>query len=112
MLAAVYTGKKPDWKNFGLFVVDGKQKPVKEVLRGVEPKTSGLVMPLLQQGEQDTKHGTWGWNFKWGNTGLTSLGDGRFYVSMGGRDKATGRQYCEAKLFRWEDHKGLVPIGQ
>lgn len=72
MLAAVYTGKKPDWKNFGLFVVDGQQKPVKEVLRGVEPKTSGLVMPLLQQGEQDTKHGTWGWNFKWGNTGLTS----------------------------------------
>ena len=112
MLAAVYTGMKPDWKNFGLFVVDGQQKPVKEVLRGVEPKTSGLVMPLLQQGEQDTKHGTWGWNFKWGNTGLTSLGDGRFYVSMGGRDKATGRQYCEAKLFRWEDHKGLVPIGQ
>lgn len=110
MLAAVYTGKKPDWNNFGLYVADGGQKPKKEILRGVEPKTSGLVMPLLQQGEQDKKHGTWGWRFNWGNTGLTSLGNGLFYVSVGGRDKATGRQYCEARLFRWEDHKGLVLV--
>lgn len=110
MLAAVYAGKKPEWKNFGLYVVDGQRKPAKEILRGVEPKTSGQVLPLLKQGEQDTVHDTWGWNFQWGNTGLTSLGDGRFYVSVGGRDKATGRQYCEAKMFRWEDNKGLVPV--
>ncbi len=108
MLAAVYTGKKPDWKNFSLYVADGQGKPTKEVLRGVEPRTSGLVIPLLKQGEHDAVHDTWGWNFKWGNTGLTSLGDGRFYVSVGGRDKDTGRQYCEARLFRWIDGKGLV----
>lgn len=112
MLAAVYPGKKPDWKNFGLYVVDGQGKPAKEVLRGVEPKTSGLVLPLLKQGERDDKHDVWGWNFKWGNTGLTSLGDGRFYVSVGGRDKATGLQYCEARLFRWDDQKGLIPAGE
>ncbi|MGN0233896.1 MAG: hypothetical protein ACI4B5_05690 [Bacteroidaceae bacterium] len=112
MMAAVYTGKKPEWKNFGLYVVDGQKLPVKEVLHGVEPKTKGLVLSLLQQGEQDQVHGTWGWNFNWGNTGLTSLGDGRFYVSVGGKDKETGRQYCEARLFRWEDNKGLVPIGK
>lgn len=110
MLAAVYTGKKPGWKNFALYVADGNQKATKEILRGVEPKTSGLVIPLLHQGEHDTVHDTWGWNFKWGSTGLTSLGDGRFYVSVGGRDKATGRQYCEARLFRWEDQHGLVPV--
>lgn len=112
MMAAVYAGKKPEWKNFGLYVADGQKKPVKEVLRGVEPKTQGQVLPLLQQGEQDQEHGTWGWNFNWGNTGMTSIGDGRFYVSVGGRDKQTGRHYCEARLFRWEDKEGLLPIGK
>ncbi|HBE55204.1 MAG TPA: hypothetical protein DDW22_04035 [Prevotellaceae bacterium] len=110
MLAAVYPGKKPGWKNFGLYVADGQGKPTREVLKGVEPRTTGLVMPLLMQGEHDPAHDTWGWNFKWGSTGLVSLGDGRFYVSVGGRDKATGRQYCEARLFRWEDQRGLVPV--
>lgn len=110
MLAAVYPGKKPGWKNFGLYVIDGQKKASKEVLLGVEPKTKGNVLHLLQQGEHDEVHGTWGWNFSWGSTGMNSLGDGRFYVSVGGRDKESGREYCEARMFRWEEGKGLTPV--
>ena len=110
MLAAVYPGKKPGWKNFGLYVIDGQKKASKEVLLGVEPKTKGNVLHLLQQGEHDEVHGTWGWNFSWGSTGMNSLGDGRFYVSVGGRDKESGREYCEARMFLWEEGKGLTPV--
>ena len=41
---------------------------------------------------------------------MNSLGDGRFYVSVGGRDKESGREYCEARMFRWEEGKGLTPV--
>ena len=42
-----------------------------------------------------------GWHFKWGSTGLTSLGEGLYYISEDGKED--GRHYCNATLYTASD---------
>jgi hypothetical protein len=101
MLAAVYPGKKAEWPNYNLFVIDGTQKPKKTNLHGFDHPTKGWTLSLLPQGEHDAKTDTWGFRFPYGSTGICSLGDGYFYVSHPGKDAQTGQQCTTLYLYKW-----------
>lgn len=75
---AVYTGRKPGFRNPPMFAADAKIAPKREILRGVYPETEGDVLTL-------DSHGTDGYDFPHGSTGFASIGDGYFYVSHHGR---------------------------
>ena len=98
LLMAVYRGSKEQFPNHHLYIVDGAKAPEKAVLRGVEPEMTGEVLSLLDNG---TGEETPGWRFPHGSTGLCSLGDGRFYVSLHGKEN--GLNYTKAQLFSWEE---------
>ncbi len=100
---AVYKGKKPQYPNYDLFAFKMEQKPFKSVLRGVtyaSKKVSQLVLDD-SMGLYDNASGVYGWRFKWGSTGLNPLGNGLWYISENAKDKSTGEQSCNARLYRW-----------
>lgn len=99
--AAVYKGKKAKMPNYSLFVIDGHAAPRTEPLQGFDPAVEGEVLSLLQAGKYDEASGTWGWNFKWGTTGLCPLGDGYFYISHNAKSKDTGTQSSTVHLYQW-----------
>lgn len=96
---AVYKGKKPDYPNYPLFAVDVKQRPVKAVPKGLDSKQETLQ--LSRDGLFDEASGIYGYDFKWGSTGLCPLGDGSWYISENHKDKETGIQSCTARLYQW-----------
>lgn len=98
LLMAVYRGVKEQFRNYDLYIIDGAQPPRTEALRGVEPETTGEVLTLLDNGSGEE---TPGWRFPHGSTGLCSLGDGRFYVSLHGKQDAL--HYTNAQLFTWDE---------
>ncbi len=101
-LMAVYRGKKESFPNYAMYALDGSKAPVRETLVGVEPKTEGEVLSLLDNG---TGEKTPGWNFEFGSTGLYSFGDGQFYVSHD--SKCENGFDTHVKLYRWD---GVAPL--
>ncbi len=87
---AVYQGKKEQFPNYPMFVIDGKAAPMRKVLSGVEPAMEGETLTLLKTGLVDEKTGLSGLSYPHGSTGLCSLGDGSFYVSHPGHDREKG----------------------
>jgi len=73
---AVYRGDKPQYPNYTLFAVDGAARPERKALKGVPYMRFGKVVPLKSRAAVPS-----GWNFKYGATGLCSLGGGYFYIS-------------------------------
>ncbi len=97
---AAYKGKKKEFANFGIFVADGSKAPVKQTLKGVGYVKKAPVLSLLEKGERDPEHpDVYGWKFKYGTTGLCSLGGGLFYISHNGKNGQG--QFCNAKLYRF-----------
>ena len=95
-LLAVYPGRKPQFRNWPMFIIDGSQAPKWETIAGVEPALEGETLTLLGEG----------YEFAYGSTGLYSLGDGRFYVSHDGR---TPEGYdTHVKLYRWNGTDPLI----
>lgn len=94
--AAVYKGKKPEFKNYTLFAFDRNQKPAKEVLKGVGLKETGLVLKTFPEGG--------GWYFPYGSTGITSLGDGYFYISHNHRDAKTKKESTTLYRYRLQEN--------
>lgn len=89
---SVYRGEKPYYPNPPLFAVDRMQKPEKKVLSGMDE--SGEVLTLDEKGIA-------GYPDNVGQTGMFSVGDGRFYISHHGRN-ADG-DYTNVKLHRLEN---------
>lgn len=78
---AVYVGKKPEFENFKMFAVDGNI-PAKEAQlegRGCE---HGLLLTSVKIGPDPRNNGIHGSYFAYGSTGIASLGDGRFCISI------------------------------
>lgn len=98
LLAAVYKGVKKDFPNFSLFAIDLDNKAQKERLRGFDNKEVQKVLPLKKAGVFDEKTGTYGWHFKYGSTGLYSVGDGLFYIS---RNSSRPEQSTTIHLYQW-----------
>lgn len=81
-MMAVYQGRKPEFPNYSLYMVDGGAKPVRRPLVGQPDGERGLVLPLLKHGLYDRATGIHGWESA-GNYGLESLGDGTYYIATG-----------------------------
>ena len=96
MFLFVYKGAKEKFTNYPAFSFDVSRRPVKRGLIGVPYDTSRH--PVIGSWENPVE----GINFKWGGTGVSPLGDGRFYFSENGRSEATGNQYCRAMVYRWD----------
>ena len=88
---AVYRGKKEAFKNPPMFAIDASVLPKKAVLEGVYPETEADVLTL-------DDHGTDGYAYPHGQTGMASLGGGYFYMSYEGRNE--DGQFSNVKLCR------------
>ncbi len=104
-LAAVYPGKKSAFPNYSLFAIDGAQSPVLQTLKGFDSTEEGKVLQLAKAGMHDEKSGIYGWHYKWGATGIHSLGNGYFYISQNGVAE-NKKQYCNLQLYRWTGEAG------
>lgn len=99
LYAAVYKGKKPQYPNWSLFVIDGSKPARRERLLGFDAPTEGEVLSLVQPANSADSIG--GWDFKWGSTGLCPLGGGYFYISENARSKETRQQRTTVRLYEW-----------
>lgn len=98
LIAAVYKGIKPTFPNYSLFAIDLNKKPVSEALKGFDNKIKGKVLSLKEEGQLDKATGVRGWHFKYGATGICSLGDGLFYISHNSKKP---EQNSTLHLYRW-----------
>lgn len=110
-LMAAYKGKKPQYPNYTLFAVDGSVKPVKKALQGVPYVKKGLVLTLADAGKNHPETGIRGWRFKYGSTGICSLGDGLFYISENSKTPEKLQQ-TTLRLYRWSGapDQAFVPV--
>jgi len=101
---AVYTGKKSKFPNYPLYLIDGKTAPVKGLVRGQDPKETGLLLALAKQGTRHESSGVYGFPRVEGNpaTGMICLGRNLFYIAKSGVAKKgeLRMQYGDARLFR------------
>ncbi|MFI6729061.1 hypothetical protein [Streptomyces atratus] len=104
-LMAVYKGTKPGFPNYSVFALDGARKPVRGPVLGQQKPEHGLLLPLLREGAHDAATGTYGWPVpgQYGQYGLISLDDGRFYVARSGtvQDGGVTKQTARAVLNTW-----------
>ncbi len=98
-LAAVYPGKKSSFPNYSLFAIDGSKSPVLQALKGFD-NSEKKVLRLAKAGMHDEQSGIYGWHYKWGATGICSLGNGYFYISQNGVTE-NKKQYCNLQLYHW-----------
>lgn len=107
LIAAVYAGKKPEWPNYDLYVIDATQTAVKKTLTGFDTPEKQWTLGLLPQGEYDSRTNTWGYRFPYGSTGICSLGKGYFYISHPHKDAKTGEQSTTLRLYHWTGGKWM-----
>lgn len=101
--ACAYPGKKQAFPNYSLFMIDGAQKATKETLKGFVPAQKGLVVSLADVGLSDAKTGVRGSDWKWGSTGVESLGKGYYYFSENAKN-ADKKQVCKMRLYKWNGY--------
>lgn len=77
---SVYRGRKEKFLNYNLFRVAGKQTPKTETLLGIGEQ--GKTLALVKDGIFDEKNGIYSYDFKYGSTGMISLGGGYFYMAV------------------------------
>jgi len=111
LFAAVYFGSKTQFPNYDLFVIDGKKQPVKSYIRPDNQDIKVKTLSLLNAGPKDPKSGIRGWPFKWGSTGLCSLGDGLFYISHNSKAK-DGKQQSVIYKYKWvgDDQNAFILV--
>lgn len=97
---AVYRGKKSNYPNYTLFVIDGSKAAKKALLKGMDKPIEANVISLQREGLHDKKSGVWGWNFPYGATGICPIGNGYFYISQNGTTKDK-KQFSTLHLYRW-----------
>lgn len=104
MFMAVYKGKKEQFPNFPMYVVDMEKAATKEEL--IHSDETGDVMHLALLGQKDESTGIYGIDFPYGATGIASLGDGSFYFSMDFSENDTWG--TEIGLFRFDGNNFLA----
>ena len=100
LFLAVYKGSKSQYPNYDLFALDINQKPYMATLQNVPYQTEEV--------EQLDVCGNW--HFKWGSTGLCSLGDGRWFISE--KTKENGVQVCNARQYSLDGETPFVPYSK
>lgn len=94
-LAAVYCGKKENYPNYNMYVIDGHILPRKSVHRTYGEEISELT--LLQN--EKSEDGIFGYRFKYGATGMYAFGNGYYYFSQSAEDREKG-QFTNVVLYR------------
>ena len=77
--AAVYKGKKEHFPNYAMFAIDMSVASETVPIRGTDE--SGKMLMLAEFGTEHRKTGIYGSDFKYGATGMASLGEGYFLFS-------------------------------
>lgn len=98
--AAVYQGKKSQFPNYTLFVIDGNKKPFTDTITSDGQNIKVKRLSLVEAGLKDKRTGIRGWHFKWGATGLQPLGKGYFYISHNHRN-GEGQQSTTLHKYKW-----------
>ena len=102
--AAVYRGSKSNFPNYTLFVIDGNKEPTMKKIKSDNDSIEVKTLSLLEAGLKDDATGIRGWNFKWGATGLESLGNGLFYISHNKKSE-DGQQSTTLYKYKWTGNK-------
>ena len=92
MLLAVYLGKKPQFPNYPMFVVDMTKAPLE--------KNGEEYLTLSDMGVRDDKTGICGIDFPYGSTGVIALGNGEYYFSV--PSHANGEWSTELLLYSFD----------
>lgn len=100
LFAAVYKGKKAQFPNYGIFVINRHQKARKAHITSDDKKIKVKTLSLLEAGPKDEASGIRGWHFDKGTTGLRPLGDGYFYISHPNKTK-DGQQETTLYKYKW-----------
>lgn len=105
----VYRGSKPEFPNYGLYVVDGVSQPELKELEGQPVEESGLVVPLADMGVVHPGTGITGFEDK-ADVGIEPIGDGYFYIAEDFDDVSSGekRESATLHLMEWT---GDTPLG-
>jgi len=77
-IVAVYTGKKPEYPNYPMYIIDGDVKPIENYIQYGE---KGLNLTLKKTGIRHEATGIWGNRFDKGQTGVYAFGNGYYYFS-------------------------------
>lgn len=77
----VYKGKKPEYPNYPMYVIDGARKPQEQVLQGFEDEKRMKCIFLKETVLKHPYTGVCGNSLPYGQTGLFSFGNGYFYIS-------------------------------
>ena len=96
--ACVYTGKKPQFPNPPMFVIDGHKPAVKQKLAGLAEE--GLTLSL------DAATGRNGLPFGYGSTGFYAFGNGYYAVSQDGHTEAGHDTHV--RLYRMENGQFVI----
>jgi len=83
---AVYVGRKEQYPNFPMYVIDGKKSPSHDGVLAL--KETGLC-----------EKGIYGYRFPYGSTGMISLGNGYFYFSHNA--VVDGKHCADICLYRY-----------
>lgn len=91
MIAAVYRGKKPQFNNYSMFLIDlEKEHTVTDRER--------------HYGAECAK----GLNFEYGATGIIALGNGYYYFSQDGKDERG--YFTNVQMYRYDKSLGFINI--
>ncbi len=97
---AVYRGRKPQYPNLSMYVIDGKCTPREETLVGCGAE-KGKVLTLKKSGIFHEESGVYGYEFKFGSTGIIALGDGYFYFSENRENYQIKEYESTIRLYRY-----------
>ena len=98
MYMAVYTGKKPIFPNYPMYIADWNAAPRNEYLAGFGDGTKGDTVPLFRAGLYHAQSDIFGWTFPLGSTGMIALGDGKWAFSRNYSNEQG--QWSEIRLYR------------
>ena len=101
---AVYTGKKPEYPNYSLFLIDADKAPELKPLKGLDE--NGLCLSLKEVGCLDEATGLRGWRFPHGSTGLYARGDGTYLISH--HRSVDGEQCSDIFEYAADDAEGFA----
>lgn len=106
-LACVYSGRKDNYPNYSLFLIDHTVKPIiKEDPYGIERE----FLTLKKVGEYDEKSNLSGYYYKRGSTGIISLYDGTYYISHEKDDWNKRIFTSNICLMKWDDKAPFINI--
>lgn len=90
---AVYPGKKENFPNYKMYVIDGSVPPF-------EDENGDMTLTLLDDGIYHEESGVYGYVFPYGSTGMQALGGGYFLFSKEKKNSA-GLCASDVELYRF-----------